>query len=228
MKRPFCRQVLDCASPLALFDGHRVSESGRGLPHSRTLARGSWPRCAIRKSTTFALEAFLFCVLFAPAAGAAQRFEFTRMVAHWSDYADPGYLPFIDEAKPEVAQVGFYGAHFWSLAATEHGGGYPANLPVRGHRECADWFGRLNDELHRRGVKVVGHLNVKFLVGDPTSPEGPRGFFKFYRDQWDTERLGPRPKVDALELLEKDAAGTPISAKTYSIGGMREYWGCLN
>jgi hypothetical protein len=37
-----CRAVLDCASPLARFDIHRASESGRGLPHSRTLARGSW------------------------------------------------------------------------------------------------------------------------------------------------------------------------------------------
>jgi hypothetical protein len=31
------REVLDCASPLALFS--RQTESGRGLPHSRTLAR---------------------------------------------------------------------------------------------------------------------------------------------------------------------------------------------
>src|SRR5262245_51212774 len=228
MKRPFCRQVLDCASPLALFDGHRVSESGRGLPHSRTLARGSWPRCAIRKSTTFALEAFLFCVLFAPAAGAAQRFEFTRMVAHWSDYADPGYLSFIEEARPEVAQVGFYGAHFWSLADTPFGSGYPAHLPVRGHRECGEWFARLNAELHRRGVKVIGHLNVTLLIGDPESAEGPRGFFRFYRDQWDETLLGPKPVSDPMVLLEKDRNGKPISNQDYGIGGMREYWACLN
>src|SRR5688572_26404354 len=37
----------------------------------------------------------------------AQPLEFTRMVAHWSDYADPGYLRFIDEAQPELVQVGF-------------------------------------------------------------------------------------------------------------------------
>jgi len=170
-------------------------------------------------------------VLFALAASAVQAahpFEFTRMIAHWSSYADPGYLSFVEDAKPEVAQVGFYGAHFWSLADTTSYGGYPAHLPVRGHRECGEWFARLNAELHRRGVKVVGHINVKFLVGDPDGAEGPRGFFKFYRDQWDENLLGPRPAADALDLLEKDKFGKPISNKTYSIGGMREYWACLN
>jgi len=167
-------------------------------------------------------------LLLTGAAHAAERFEFTRMIAHWSGYADPGYLPFVDDVKPEVAQVGFYGAHFWSLADTPFGSGYPAHLPVRGHRECGDWFARLNAELHRRGVKVVGHLNVKFLVGDPESPEGPRGFFRFYRDQWDEKLLGPKPVSDPLDLLEKDNSGKPISEQNYSIGGMREYWACLN
>ncbi len=156
------------------------------------------------------------------------RFEFTRLIAHWSGYADPGYLSFVDEAKPEIAQVGFYGAHFWSLADTPFGGGYPANLPVRGHRECGEWFARLNAELHQRGVKVVGHCNVKFLVGDPDGPEGPRGFFRFYREQWDEALLGPKPVADPLDLLEKNKEGEPISDKTYGIGGMREYWACLN
>jgi len=162
------------------------------------------------------------------ASPAAERFEFTRLVAHWADYADPGYLPFIDESKPEVVQVGFYGAHFWSLADTPFGSGYPAHLPVRGHRECAEWFKRLNGDLHARGAKVVGHMNVKFLVGDPESVEGPRGFFRFYRDQWDEKLLGPKPVADPLDFLERDGSGKPISDKTYGIGGMREYWACLN
>ena len=167
----------------------------------------------------------LFCVLVGMTAGAGERFEFTRLIAHWASYSDPGYLSFVDEAKPEVVQVGFYGAHFWSLADTAAGSGYPAHLPVRGHKECGEWFERLNGELHQRGVKVVGHMNVKFLVGDP---DGPRGFFRFYRDQWDEQLLGPKPVADPIDLLEKDKAGEPISNKSYGIGGMREYWACLN
>ena len=45
-------------------------------------------------------------------------FEFTRMLAHWANYAEPGYLAFIDETKPDLVQLGFYGAHFWGLAHT--------------------------------------------------------------------------------------------------------------
>jgi len=149
------------------------------------------------------------------------------MVAHWSDYGSPEYLKFIEEARPEIAQVGFYGAHFWSLAHTEAYGGYPANFPLRGLRELGDWFEDLNRKLHERGVKVVGHFNVEFLVGDPDGPQGPRGFFEFYRDLWDEKTLGPKPAADPVQLLEKNPDGTPISNQTYGIGGMKEYWACL-
>src|SRR5438876_9724096 len=55
MNLPPYRQVLECASPLALSDLVRGRKSGRGLPQSKTLARlrppprGSWSQC-LRKS----------------------------------------------------------------------------------------------------------------------------------------------------------------------------------
>jgi hypothetical protein len=171
---------------------------------------------------------------------ASQPREFMTLVAHWAEYADPEYLPFLAAARPDVAQVGFYGAHFWSLAHTPHGQGYPAHFPLVGLQENRDWLANLNREIHGLGIKVVGHINVKFLVGDPDSPPipatkkapaepgGPRGFFKFYRELWDEKLLGPKPVADPLELLEIDADGKPITNNNYSIGGMKEYWGCLN
>lgn len=157
----------------------------------------------------------------------AGHFEFTRLLAHWSDYGHPDYLPFVEDSRAEVAQVGFYGAHLWSLGHTPQYGGYPAHFPVRGSNELGDWFESLNRQLHARNVRVVGHFNVEFLVGDPESSEGPRGFFKFYRELWDERLLGPRPVDDPLELLEKDVDGRPIVNHSYSIGGMSEYWACL-
>lgn len=171
---------------------------------------------------------WIFGTVLVPAQAGA-RLEFTRMIAHWSDYSDrTNYLSFIEEARPEIVQVGFYGAHFWSLVNTPHGGGYPAHLPVRGYTEGREWFKNINKEIHRRGAKVIGHMNVKFLVGDPESAEGPRGFFKFYRDEWDEKLLGPKPAAHARDLLEVDRSGNPISQGGYNIGGMREYWACLN
>ena len=37
---------------------------------------------------------------------AAKPREFSTLVAHWAEYADPDYLPFLTDAKPDVAQVG--------------------------------------------------------------------------------------------------------------------------
>ena len=155
------------------------------------------------------------------------RVEFTSLVAHWAQYDKPEYLDFIAEARPEVAQFGFYGAHFWSLAHTSSYKGYPAHFPVRGLSECGDWFEKKNQKLHDLDTKVVGHFNIEFLVGDPESDEGPRGFFKFYRKLWNEKLLGPKPVDDPLKLLEKNIDGTPIQNNSYNIGGMKEYWACL-
>ncbi|MBI1311108.1 hypothetical protein GC176_07350 [bacterium] len=155
------------------------------------------------------------------------RLEFTRMVAHWANYADPAYLNFIDEAQPELAQHGFYGAHFWSLAHTPHFKGYPAHFPVQGLPECGQWFEDRNAALRQRGVKVVGHFNVEFLVGDLDGPNGPTGFFHFYRNLWDEQELGPKPVDDPRQLLERGPDGEPIGQTGYGIGGMHEYWACL-
>jgi hypothetical protein len=155
------------------------------------------------------------------------RFEFTRMIAHWDSYGTPDYIDFVRDAQPELVQVGFYGAHFWSLGHTAQFDGYPCHFPVRGLDRLGASFEALNARLHERGVKVVGHFNVEFLVGDPDGPEGPTGFFRFYRDLWDEETLGPRPVADPVDLLERNADGTPIRDRTYAIGGMNEHWACL-
>ncbi|HEX8914176.1 MAG TPA: hypothetical protein VF796_17640 [Humisphaera sp.] len=175
--------------------------------------------------------ALLLCLLLLPAARAAEpppRVEFTRMIAHWDGYGDDDYLAFVADAHPEVCQLGFYGGHFYSLAHTPQYKGYPAHFPVQGLRECGDWFERRNAAVHKLGAKVVGHFNVTFLVGEPDGPDGPRGFFKFYRDLWDEKELGPKPTPDAMDLLARTADGEPMASKQYGIGKMREFTACLN
>lgn len=187
---------------------------------------GTWRSCAFAAALTLAAPS-------QRADAQPKQFEFTRMVAHWAQYDGDDYLPFIEEAQPDLAQFGFYGAHFWSLAHTKWHRGYPAHLPVQGHRECGDWFEEKNRELHKRGVKVIGHFNVEFLVGDPSGDldvsgsEVPRGFFDFYRNHWDEKRFGKKPVEDPLDFIEKNADGTLIGSNSYRIGNMREYWACL-
>lgn len=170
-----------------------------------------------------------------PAAGTAfpgpkegaQRLEFTRLVAHWTSYGEPAYLKFLEDAQPDIAQVGFYGGHFYSLSHRKEGAGYPAHFPVLGLRECGDFFQKLNAEIHSRKIKVVGHINLTMMIGEPASPQGPQGFFKFYNELWDEKELGPKPVANPLDLFEKNADGTPLVNNQYSIGGMKEYWACL-
>src|SRR3954454_9517929 len=102
-----------------------------------------------------------------PPANTKTRPEFTRMIAHWAEYADDDYLKFVEDAKPEVCQIGFYGGHFYSLAHTPQYQGYPAHFPVQGLVECGQWFERRNADLHQRGARVVAHFNVTFLAGEP-------------------------------------------------------------
>ena len=175
----------------------------------------------------------LVCFLanLSPVQAGEPRTEFTRMMAHWSQYDDAeAYLEFIAEAQPELVQLGFYGGHFWSLAHTPQFGGYPAHFPVQGLKEGSQWFKKQNSALRKqnRKLKIIGHFNVEFLVGEPDGPEGPRGFFKFYRELWDEKILGPKPPVeDPLDFLEKDKGGQPLVKQSYSIGKMHEYFACL-
>ena len=150
------------------------------------------------------------------------------MIAHWANYAHKDYLPFVKDARPELVQVGFYGGHYWSLAHTQHGSGYPAHFPKIGLKANRDWLIQRNTDLHKLDALVIGHFNIEFLVGNPKGKDGARGFFKFYNELWDKKELGPKPVKSPLQLLEKKADGTPLTNNTYSIGGMKEYWACLN
>ena len=55
------------------------------------------------------LYPLLFLLLALPAGAETKEvrkgFEFTRMLAHWANYAEPGYLAFIDETKPDATRL---------------------------------------------------------------------------------------------------------------------------
>ena len=173
----------------------------------------------------------------------AQRLEFTRMIVHWTRYVEPGYLDFVQEAEPEIAQVGFYGADFWSIAHLPdrnkgvtgpllpiHAGVVQAQDPAERIRLSADYFEEINRELKQRGVRPIGHFSVaKYLLGRPDA-EGRLGdgFFKFYNELWDENELGPKPVADPLDLLSKNRDGTPYVSFDGDAAPYGVYWGCLS
>ena len=56
-------------------------------------------------------------------------FSFTRLTAHWDEYSSDGYLKFLNEVKPEVAQVGFWGP-LGPCGGTRTGRGVGVECPV--------------------------------------------------------------------------------------------------
>lgn len=162
-----------------------------------------------------------------------QRLEFSRMLVHWSQYTKPGYLPFVDEAQPELVQAGFYGVDFWALAHVPKSvkGQTAATHAVDGDwRASAAYLENLNRELHKRGIKVIGHIDTTYHVtGLIDGPLGPReGFFKFYNELWDEKELGPKPVKDPMELLQRKADGTPYFIRLEGFSPWPIYHGCLN
>ncbi len=89
-------------------------------------------------------------MLFLAAASLTQagepRTEFTRMVAHWSQYGDEAYLDFIDEAQPEQVQLGFYGGHFWFHTPKDGAGCTEAALLEPIARACAAALDAIENE----------------------------------------------------------------------------------
>jgi hypothetical protein len=162
------------------------------------------------------------------------RLEFSRMLVHWQHYIDPGYLPFVDEVQPELVQVGFYGAEFWALAhvpKADMKGAAAAVYPVDGDLKAnGQFFENLNKELHKRGIKVVGHFDVELHVtGLIDGPQGPReGFFDFYNKLWDEKELGPKPVKGPLELIQRNADGSPSFYDLPAYSPWPMYHGCLN
>jgi hypothetical protein len=189
-----------------------------------------------------AAAAVIFCAQFGPPSRRSKTLppselhpplEFSRMLVHWRQYVDPGYLAFVDEVQPELVQVGFYGVDFWTFSHVpkEVKGPTAATQPVDGDLEASGRFlENLNRELHKRGIKVIGHFDVEYHVtGVIDGPQGPHeGFFKFYRELWDEKELGPKPVQDPLELLQRNADGSPLSVQLKGFSPWPIYHGCLN
>jgi hypothetical protein len=176
-------------------------------------------------------------------SAATDRLEFTRMIVHWGQYLKPGYLDFIAEAEPEIVQVGFYGADFWTLShmpdkykgltgptMPSHAGAVKSEDPAERIRLSGDYFENLNAEIRKRGARPVGHFDMaKYLLGttdDPSNPTG--GFFTFYNELWDENELGPKPVEDPRDLLAKTADGRPLFTADADAAPYGVYYGCMS
>jgi len=124
-------------------------------------------------------------------------------------------FPYLDTAKPELVQIGQYGAMFHGYADNEKSTGTPMQLPFSGERKVLDFQRDLNVKLHERGHQVVGHFRLIKVMGNW---EERTGFVDYYDNRWPEDLLGPKPHPDLAELLARDSKGTPIPLSRYGKG----------
>lgn len=134
-------------------------------------------------------------------------FFVTRSLAHEQ------LLPYLKAARPEIVQVGNYGAMFHGYADNERSVGWPMNLPVSGEAACLEFQRKLNDQVHALGLKAVGHFRVAKAMGDWQEQSG---FVDYYNNRWPEKLLGRKPHPDVREVLARTADGTPIQTGRYN------------
>ncbi len=171
---------------------------------------------------TFRWSAVLIAILAATSAAGAQgpphedlpepNFDFHTFLVTRGHTTDPKFLAYLDEAKPEIVQVGYYGPMFHGYADTEKATGYPMQLPVRGQFEALDVQQRVNKQIHERGLKVVGHFQMVNVIADW---EAQNYFVDFYNNHWPADLLGQKPHDDIRELLQRDSEGNVITKEHY-------------
>ncbi|MFT5471130.1 MAG: hypothetical protein ACI8UO_006263 [Verrucomicrobiales bacterium] len=124
-------------------------------------------------------------------------------------------LPFLEAAKPEIVQIGQYGAMFHGYADDEKSKGTPMQLPLQGERAVLDFQRDLNGKIHDLGLKVVGHFRLVKAYGNL---EEKTGFVDYYENRWPEDLLGPKPHENLIELLQRDSTGAPIGVSRYNQG----------
>ncbi|MCC6860699.1 MAG: hypothetical protein IT158_19180 [Bryobacterales bacterium] len=140
-------------------------------------------------------------------------FDFRTFFVTWGDTTTPAFYRFLEEVRPEMVQAGFYGPLFHGYADNPASTGYMMRLPVAGQREALAAQRRVNDEIHRRGLKVAAHFQIINVIQKGGGREN--NFAEFYEKHWHEDILGPRPHPDWRELMLRDASGNPLVNKHY-------------
>jgi len=146
---------------------------------------GPWPACAEDVDKRLPLRTFFV----------------TRSLTH------ERLLPYLEQAVPQVVQIGNYGAMFHGYADEERSTGWPMQLPVSGERAALEYQRKLNERVHDLGLAVVGHFRLVKVMGHWKEQ---RGFVEYYNNRWPQDLLGPKPHPQLAELLQRDADGMPI------------------
>ena len=166
--------------------------------------------CTHRKISKLLLSAIIAITSLGQTSGQETKpirtFFVTRSLAH------ERLFEYLETARPEIVQVGNYGAMFHGFADNPRATKSPMMLPVVGERPALNFQRELNERVHDLGLRTVGHFRLVKVMADWQEQSG---FVEYYNKRWPTDLLGSKPHPQLIELLQRNAEGQPIQVSRY-------------
>lgn len=138
------------------------------------------------------------------------------------------YLRFVEEARPDILIMGVFDQRLYALAAPA---AKSKKAPLDPVEHLGKWKG-VADRLHRKGIRLIGQMEL-FVVSDQPQelPDGT-GWFGFYEKHWNEKLLGKRPTRTVRETLAHSEMAAHLKDDKTALCGCRintrAILGCVN
>lgn len=134
-------------------------------------------------------------------------FHFNTFFVHRDGLNTETFDKFLNEARPQVVQIGYYGPQLHGYGDNPKAAGYPMHLTVKGTNNLLAFYKDINKRCHSLGLKVIGHFQIGKVIGNWDKQDD---FINYYKNLWDEKLLGKKPVDDVREVLARNSNGEPI------------------
>lgn len=143
--------------------------------------------------------------------------RFRTFYVTWGATEKPEFSRYLEEARPDVVQAGWYGPMFFGYVGLKPSTGYPMQLPVSGLEACWKEWNEMHAKVRAQGGKSVAHFTVTNVIRSPEKDDGSKpGFFAdWYTNEWPEALLGKRPAPSWSDLVSKDSSGNVLIDRHY-------------
>src|ERR1051325_9385140 len=158
------------------------------------------------------------CVaLLSPAIGHAQpvRFMLHGNMSH--ELPTEEYLRFVEEAKPDILVMGVFDQRLYALAAPAAKSKKP---PINPAEHLAKWKA-VSERLHKKGIRLIGQMELFVVSDQPTERDDATGWFGFYDKHWNMKLLGERPMKSVRDLLAHSVSPDHLKEDKTALCGCR-------